>query len=66
MDFVILCKDIFGPRCEYEAHGESAEEAIENLKKHAKEIHGISDAHLKNELTIQAMKDKVIFENEEL
>ena len=42
--------------CPYVAHGENMEELMEDLGKHAKEVHGYTDEQLADPKTIEAVK----------
>ncbi len=39
---VLRCKDV-GTDCDFEAHGETEEEIMEQAAKHAKESHGLDE-----------------------
>jgi predicted small metal-binding protein len=45
MGLKLACKDL-GTTCPYVAHGETKEELMADAGKHAKEIHGYTDAQL--------------------
>lgn len=42
--------------CPFVAHGENMEELMEDLGKHAKEVHGYTDEQLVDPKTIEAVK----------
>ncbi len=47
MAFTLACKD-FGVDCLYVARGETKEEVIQKVSKHAKEVHGFTNHQLKD------------------
>ena len=45
MGFSFACRDV-GEACDFVARGETEEEVIAKAGKHAKEVHGYTDAQL--------------------
>ena len=54
MGLKLACKDL-GTACPYVAHGETKEELLADAGKHAKEVHGYTDAQLND----PKMKEKI-------
>ena len=64
MGLKIECKDLerelgIEATCPYVAHGENKEELMENLGKHAKEVHGYTDEQLQDPKTIEAINASI-------
>ncbi len=49
MEKLLRCRDL-GPDCDFEACGETAEEALKIVVDHARAIHGLKDIPEKNRL----------------
>ena len=57
MGLTANCKDI-DPKanCPYVARGETTEELMADVTKHAKEVHGYTDEQLNDPKTVEAVK----------
>ena len=61
MGLELNCKDIeqemgIEATCPYTAHGENMDELMDDMAKHAKEVHGYTDEQLQDPETIAIMK----------
>ena len=55
MGLTLACKDI-GTDCPYVARGETQEELMTDVAKHAKAVHSYTDEQLKDPKTMEAVK----------
>ena len=55
MAFTLACKD-FGVSCPYVAHGETEEEVLQDVSKHAKEVHSYTDEQVNDPKFIEQAK----------
>jgi predicted small metal-binding protein len=55
MAMTFKCKDV-GVECPYVARGETEEELIADIVKHAKEVHGYTDEQLKDPEMMKKVK----------
>lgn len=55
MAMTFACKDI-GVDCPYVARGETEEEILADIAKHAKEVHGYTDEQIKDPEMIKKVK----------
>ena len=52
------CKDV-GVECPYVARGETEEELMADISKHAKEVHGYTEEQLKDPEMMKKVKDAI-------
>ncbi len=55
MGKTLACRDL-GVDCQYVARGETEEELMVDIGKHAKEVHSFTDEQLKDPETMKAAK----------
>jgi len=58
MGLKLVCSDL-GADCSYVARGETMEELIADVAKHAKEVHGYTDEQLNSSEMMEAVKAAV-------
>lgn len=55
MAYTLSCKDL-GDTCPFVAKGETTDEVISNMAKHAKDVHGYTDAQLNDPKMMEQVK----------
>lgn len=55
MALLIFCRDV-GHDCPFEARGETMEEVLVQVAKHAKEVHGLTDEQLNDPELMEKIK----------
>ena len=58
MPKTFACKDV-GVECPYVARGETEEELMADISKHAKEVHGYTEEQLKDPEMMKKVKDAI-------
>ena len=54
----LTCQDL-GVTCPFEAHGETEDEVIGRIAKHAKEVHGYTDEQLSDPEMMKKVKEAI-------
>ena len=55
MAYTLACKD-YGVSCPYVARGETEEEVLKDIAKHAKEVHGYKDEQINDPKFLEQSK----------
>jgi predicted small metal-binding protein len=59
MAYTLSCKDLGEPTCPFVARAETKEEVLAQTAKHAKEVHGYTDAQLSDPKMIEQTKAQI-------
>ena len=59
MPYTLACKDLGQPTCPFVARAETKEEVLAKTAKHAKEVHGYTDAQLSDPKIVEQTRAQI-------
>jgi predicted small metal-binding protein len=59
MAYTLACKDLGQPTCPFVARAATKEEVLSQTAKHAKQVHGYTDAQLSDPKVVEQTKAKI-------